>query len=211
MKPPAPVVAVQNGNNSDLIREVAKLYINDGDVVADVTYGRGLFWKKVSTNRFTLLASDLQPRAPEAIPMDFRALAYADESMDHVLLDPPYIHRPSSFYEQLYAGQATTSDISHAEIIALYRAGMTEAARVLRRGGLLWVKGKDMIENGRQCWAHIALHDVAKDELGMIPDDKFYLSTGLRMLDRRPTQRHSRRNISFLWIFRKPGRIRKPA
>jgi hypothetical protein len=202
MKPPKPVVAVQHGNNSDLIAAAAKLYIRDGDRVADVTYGKGLFWKKTNTNRFTLLASDLQPRAHEAIPMDFRALAYADASLDHVILDPPYIHRPSPFYEQLYANQATTPDISHAEIIALYRAGMSEAVRALRRGGLLWAKGKDEIENGRQCWAHVELHTIAQ-ELGMTAIDKLYLQTGLRMLDRRPTQRHSRRNVSFLWVFKK--------
>jgi hypothetical protein len=57
---------------------------------------------------------------------------------------------------------------------------MTEAARVLRRGGLLWVKGKDEIENGRQCWAHVELHLIAQ-ELGMVAVDKFYLTTGMRM------------------------------
>jgi hypothetical protein len=196
------VVAVQHGTNANLIAAAAKLYIRDGDIVADVTFGRGLFWRKTNTSRFTLLASDLQPRAPEAIPMDFRVLAYADASLDHVVLDPPYMHDPSPSYETLYAGRATTAGIGHVEIMALYRAGMTEAARVLRRGGMAWIKGKDMLENGRQCWAHVELHKIAQ-QLGMVAVDKLYLATGMRMLDRRQTQRHSRRNVSFLWLFKK--------
>lgn len=200
---PPPVLAVQHGDNATLIAAAAKLYIRDGDTVADVTYGRGVFWKKTGRKRFHVIGSDLIPRVPEAAAMDFRKLTYKAECFDHLVLDPPYQHNPSDRYEHLYAGQATTKGLNHAGIIALYRQGMREAQRVLRLGGLLWVKCKDETESGQQRWAHIELHAIAT-ELGMVAVDKFYLTNPARLLDRRwPTQAHARKNVSFLWIFRK--------
>ena len=40
------VTTVVHGHNSDLIASAAQLYIKPGDVVLDVTYGKGNFWKK---------------------------------------------------------------------------------------------------------------------------------------------------------------------
>lgn len=37
-----PIVTAYTGNNSDLITNVARLYLKDGDRVADVTYGKGV-------------------------------------------------------------------------------------------------------------------------------------------------------------------------
>jgi len=42
-----PVSALVRGNNADLIKELAKLYASDPSLtIADVTYGKGAFWKK---------------------------------------------------------------------------------------------------------------------------------------------------------------------
>ena len=34
------------GNNSDIFPKVLKLHVEDGAKIADVTYGKGVFWKK---------------------------------------------------------------------------------------------------------------------------------------------------------------------
>ena len=34
------------GTNDELIKQVAVIYVDDGDTIADVTYGKGVFWKK---------------------------------------------------------------------------------------------------------------------------------------------------------------------
>lgn len=43
-----------HGNNAVLIDLLSKLYVTDGAVVRDVTWGKGAFWKATDTSRFTL-------------------------------------------------------------------------------------------------------------------------------------------------------------
>jgi hypothetical protein len=41
--------------------EVAKLYLPDGALVADVTWGHGVFWRRFNgRRRFTLIGSDVR-------------------------------------------------------------------------------------------------------------------------------------------------------
>ena len=48
------------GNNSELIPECLEMYANDGDIIADVTYGKGVFWKNVDISKYELHGTDLQ-------------------------------------------------------------------------------------------------------------------------------------------------------
>jgi hypothetical protein len=48
------------GNNANLFPSVLKLYVSPGSTIADVTFGKGVFWKNVPSNSYKLLARDLQ-------------------------------------------------------------------------------------------------------------------------------------------------------
>jgi hypothetical protein len=153
------LMSVVIGTNAALIAHVAKLHMPSGAVVADVTYARGMFWTK-ARGEFTVLASDLVPRPGCAFAADFRRLPYRDASIDVVALDPPYLSKPerSMGYKLAtqYNGPMTARGIDHAGLVELYRTGMTEASRVLRHGGQLWIKCKDEIEGRHQRRLHIA-------------------------------------------------------
>lgn len=209
---PVPVTTVTFGTNEQLIADVARLYLADGDVVADVTYSSGRFWKKTDTGRYKFLASDLMPERPGVLSCDFRALPYRAGSVDTLVFDPPYIHSPGKgMLATRYNGLATTDMITYADIMQLYQDGMTEASRVLREGGQLWVKCKDTIASERQRWSHITVFEMA-DKLGMYPRDLFLLvspapttvTTG-----RWSRQIHARKVQSYLWIFETGGYKRR--
>lgn len=207
-----PVTTVTFGTNEQLIADVASVYLTDGDVVADVTYSRGRFWKKTRTRRYQFLASDLMPERPGVIAADFRSLPYRDGSVDALVFDPPYIHSPGKgLLKDRYNGRQTTDMITYAQIIQLYEDGMTEAVRVLRDGGQLWVKCKDTLASERQRWSHITIYEIA-DKLGMYARDLFLLvspapttvTTG-----RWARQLHARKVQSYLWIFETGGYRRR--
>jgi hypothetical protein len=187
--------------NAELIRDVAALYVADGATVADVTYGLGAFWRKTDTARFKLNGTDLVTTSPA---VDFRALPYADGSVDVVVLDPPYAHNGASHmvWADRYQSQVTR-DLGHDGIIDLYRAGMTEAVRVLKRGGTLWVKCQDEVESGRQKLSHIEIRAIAS-ELQLRVEDLFVVTPGSKPSSKRwQRQVHARKNHSFLWVFRR--------
>ncbi len=205
------------GDNADLVCAVAKLYIADGAHVADVTYGKGAFWRKTDTSRFRLLGSDLYPSNLECVKADFRALPYGDGSLDVVVLDPPYIHSPGHHmtdkrYNNKHTDDAwrietaSTHGMYHRDIMSeFYGKGMREAKRVLRDGGRLWVKCKDQIESALQCWSHIEIYAIATAELTLYAKDLFVLvPTSMTKTDAWVNQYHARKTHSYLWIFEKP-------
>jgi hypothetical protein len=188
------IYTAQQGTNADLIAAVARLYLRPGLRVADVTYGRGVFWQKVDLSQIDLLGTDL------ADGTDFRELPYTDQSVDVVVLDPPYMHNPGRPQVD-YRNVETTRGMSHADIMLLYTEGMREAMRVLRLGGLLWVKCQDEIESGRQCWSHIEIEQDARD-LGFCAVDLFVLVRPAATVQVK-RQLHARKNHSYLWVFRR--------
>ncbi|SLE83929.1 DNA methyltransferase [Mycobacteroides abscessus] len=203
------------GNNAVLIDLLARLYVPDGAQVRDVTWGKGAFWKGTDTNRFSLQGSDIADHIGghgEVIRADFRALPDEDESVDLVVLDPPYIHNPGKHVtDSRYNNSATTKGMSHADIRELYREGMAEALRVLKPSGQVWVKCKDEIESGKQQWSHIEIHSDAV-ALGLYARDLFVLVPPSKSPQSRwTTQKHARKVHSYMWVFDKPKRSRRAA
>ena len=58
------VHTLHSGSNADVLVDVARLYIPEGALVADVTWGHGIFWQKTDCSRFTLVGSDLDHEVP---------------------------------------------------------------------------------------------------------------------------------------------------
>jgi hypothetical protein len=114
------------------------------------------------------------------------------------------MHRPPArrYLGSDYKNYDTTKGFSHADIVHLYRDGMTEGRRILKPGGLMLVKCKDEVEGGRQRVSHIELHDIAVHELGMEVQDLFVLTQKV-LLVRFRHDNHARKNHSYLWAFRK--------
>jgi hypothetical protein len=199
----AHVETVVHGSNADLIRRVARKYLASGATVADVTYGHGVFWRQLGRSRFHLIGSDIRPMPGSSLVADFRHLPYADRSIDVAAFDPPYVHTgPNGFWSDEWYGNHITASHSHADIMQLYRQGMTEALRILKPGGTLWVKCKDEIESGQQRRSHIEIYQIATEELGMRDRDKFVLVPPASSPARRwHRQQHAHKNHSYLWVF----------
>lgn len=191
-------------SNEAAFASVLELYARPGMTIADVTFGKGVFWKNVDRAQYEVLASDLSGG------VDFRALPYANTSVDMVVLDPPYRYtpatsRPQEHLDQRYRLTENSPDITRVQgVVDFYEAGMREAHRVLRHGGFLVVKCQDTIQDGLQYRTRIELHNRAL-KIGFADKDEVIMASGSPGRTRWPIQRHFRKTHSFFLIFRKGG------
>ena len=173
-----------------------------GAKVADVTFGKGAFWKNVNMSRFEFFPSDIVT-CPDTC-YDFMDLPYEDGVFDVVVFDPPYAHNPGKMMvDKNYQNKATSSGKYHDDILEMYRLGMLEAIRVLENEGYLFVKCKDEVESSVQRWSHVELFLLA-NAMGLYARDLFVLCVSQKRTHVQVKgQQHARKNHSYLWVFEK--------
>ena len=194
----AAIVSIVTGDNSDLIAEVARLYATSAPKIADLTYGKGVFWKK--SKHLDVTGSDILT-VPER-PYDLRNTPYEDGQFDIVVLDPPYIHSPGNHpTNNRYQNAETTKGFLHKDIRKLYQDGMKEAKRICKPTGQVWVKCKDQVQSSIQRWSHVEMLSDA-ESLGMYGRDLFIMVPDSRTSSNRwENQYHARKVHSYLWVF----------
>lgn len=197
--------------NADVFPQVLTLHVQPGSVVADVTWGKGVFWENVPRGRYKVKATDIQ------MGVDCRELPYADSSIDCVVLDPPYMEglfrkseehmagggSHSAFRANYSNGKATTQPGPkwHAAVTDLYFKAGAEALRVLCPEGLLIVKCQDEVSANRQWLTHVEIINEY-ERLGFYCKDLFVVvRTNKPVVSRLKKQEHARKNHSYFLVF----------
>ncbi len=198
------VFSAHTGTNDELFPNVLKLYVAPGSKVADVTYGKGVFWRRVDTSEY-----DFSPDLKTGV--DCRNLPYEDSSFDCVVFDPPYMHTPGGTahsshqnFEQYYQNNAITSNKKyHEAVLDLYFQAAREAFRILKDSGIYIVKCQDEVCANKQRLTHVEIINELS-EYGFLVEDIFVLVRNNRPgVSRIKQQRHARKNHSYFLVFRK--------
>lgn len=198
------------GGNEEVFPQVLKLHARPGARIADVTYGRGVFWRRVPRDAYTVAATDL------ATGTDCRQLPYGAASMDVVVLDPPYMHTPGGSahqghqnFEAYYQNNQAVAPEGvkyHDAVLALYLAAAKEAHRVLVRRGVLIVKCQDEVCAGKQRLTHVEVIEGLRGSFTC--DDLFVVVSSRRPgVSRMLRQRHARKNHSYFLVFRRVDQL----
>lgn len=195
------------GDNSTVFSNVLALHVPPGSKIADVTYGKGAFWKNVPLDLYEVLPSDIKTGT------DFRNLPYRDGEIDCVILDPPYMHTPGGTahnghqnYESYYKNNAVRNQTTkkyHEAVLDLYFSASKEAHRVLRNNGILIIKCQDEVCANRQRLTHIEIiNELSK--MGYEANDLFVVVRNNRPgVSRIKMQIHARKNHSYFLVFKK--------
>ena len=200
------VFAAHVGANSDVFPLILGLYLPKGSTVADVTYGKGVFWRNVPKGAYRVKASDIRDG------VDCRSLPYRSLSIDCVVLDPPYMHTPGTAYggqrgfEAYYRNRAR--DVSgdrkyHDAVLDLYYRASREAYRVLKAGGLLIVKCQDTVCSNRQRLTHVEIINELSRMNYQVEDLFLVVRNNRPGVSRTKKQVHARKNHSYFLVFRK--------
>jgi tRNA G10 N-methylase Trm11 len=201
------IVTAYQGVNADVFPHVLALYVPHGSQIADVTYGRGAFWKAIPSRQYHVVASDV------TTGVDCRQLPYADASFDCVVLDPPYMHTPGGTahvahqnFEQYYQNNGTGNSTGakyHEAVLELYFAASREAWRVLRPGGILILKCQDEVCACKQRLTHVEIINELTAVQFYVEDLFVLMRTNRPGVSRILKQRHARKNHSYFLVFRK--------
>jgi len=188
------ILTAKVGTNADLLPEVFQLYIAKGGTIADVTYGKGVFWRNINKDDYTTLESDI------STGVDFRNLPYENRSIDCVILDPPYMHGGGKpIKESINKCYNKNDDFGHESVVRLYASGIIEAARVLHKKGKILVKTQDEIESGKQRLTHIEVIQLL-ELFGYRIIDLFILVQTTIPTMRETYQKTARKNHSYLIV-----------
>ena len=161
--------SVRHGNSAACIEDIFRVHFPTAEVVADVTWGRGRFWKrpiKLSDNApdIQVIGLDTDTRGGADIRADYRFVPLKHQTEDVLVLDPPIIFTPGiqrivgakRFFLGSEEGVRFNEDdrvqrpkhpgdlILHTLVVA------REARRVARQGMIL--KGQELILSGRPLW-----------------------------------------------------------
>lgn len=214
------VLSAHLSGNSSVFRQILELHVPIGSIVADVTYGGGVFWRDVPEGHYDLRPTDI------ADGVDCRSLPYHDSTIDCVILDPPYMegllrdnkeHKSGSGSHAAFRRFYSNGDEKnggpkwhHAVTDLYFRAGR-EAYRVLRSNGVLIVKCQDEVSANQQWLTHVEI--ISRfEQYGFYTKDLFVVVRPNRpVVSRLHKQVHARKNHSYFLVFVKTKRRRTPA
>lgn len=203
--------------NADVFPQILKLHVPPGAIVADVTWGKGVFWQKVEDGLYDVRATDI------SMGVDCRDLPYHDAEIDCVVLDPPYMEgfyrnqgsqkagggSHKTFREHYSNGDERPGRAKwHAAVTDMYRESGREAYRVLRPNGVLIVKCQDEVSANRQWLTHVEIIN-GYEAMGFYTKDLFVVVRSNRpSITRLKKQVHARKNHSYFLVFVKTTRKR---
>ena len=231
------VQSARVGGNDVLFRQILDLHVPPGATIADVTYGKGVFWKQVPEGRYNTLWSDIsEEKAAEGVTtgVDCRDLPYEAASLHALVLDPPYaegIYRKQaeaklgtgthSSFRDAYSNGTEVNECEdprytgsfrwYGAVVSLYFRAGREAHRVLRENGVLIVKCQDQVSANRQFLTHVEIINEY-EKMGFYTKDLFvYMRPNKAGASSVKTQVHARKNHSYFLVFVKAPEGKDPA
>lgn len=200
-------------NNQYLFPKILDLYVEDGSKIADLTYGKGVFWREVELDRYDTYFSDLQTG------VDSRRTHYDDSCFDCVVFDPPYMEGLYRRTSNQMAGSSSHSAFRdrysdslpsiesgrkyHDRVLEMYIHTGVEVDRILKKGGIYIVKCQDEVSANRQKLTHIEIV-YGMEQIGFYCKDLFVITrNNSPSVSRVLKQEHSRKNHSYFLVFQK--------
>jgi DNA methylase len=223
------ILSAAVGGNAEMFAEIAELHLPIGSYVADVTYGKGVFWQNIPEGNYNLQFSDIDAKVTRDLThdilvsnnIDCRQLPFQQNSFDGLVLDPPYMeglfrrdteHLAGSgthaAFRASYSNGLATQTLEgepkwHDAVTDLYIKAGREAYRVLKPGGVLIAKCQDEVSANKQRLTHVEIIS-AYESLGFYTKDLFVLVRPNRPgVSRLKTQVHARKNHSYFLVFQK--------
>jgi hypothetical protein len=191
------IMSAYLSGNAEVFANILELHVPEGSIVADVTWGKGVFWQNVLKDKYKLLATDI------STGVDCRKLPYQNQSIDCVVLDPPYME---GFYRKEASQKAGSG--THYSFSDAYSNGNEINEDTENTGTKKWhaavtdiyfKAGK--VSAGKQWLTHVEIINEYEKN-GYYTKDLFVvMRTNKPSVSRLKKQVHARKNHSYFLVF----------
>lgn len=201
--------SVMMARDPEVLQTMLNFYAWPEAEVIDVTANKRRMWNGVKHNGRVVFA-DIDPEMSPDIVCDFRDIKIPDASVDVVVFDPPHlpVASASEASDKGFVGRYGLARAPNADNISEYFGPfLSEAHRVLRREGLIFVKLKDFVHNHKYQWMLAEFINAVSEQEGLTACDlivKRDPSAG-NMMSGRWKKSHHVRNAHCWWIVVRKG------
>jgi len=192
-------------DQNEILRNIIKLYIEEGFFECDPTYSKGNFYKKGIKE--PIHKFDLYPQTNDTIEASSDDLPLDNESVNSILFDPVFtVGIPNSS-----KGKSGSNIIANRfgsfktmkDLWDYYYKTLKECHRILKPNKFLVVKCQDTVSSSKQYLSHVELINQGT-EIGFYCKDMFILNAKNRILSgKHSKQVHARKYHSYFLVFQK--------
>lgn len=188
---------------SEILRGIMHLHCPQG-FDCDMTYGTGQFWKTLPEPR---LKFDISPQVDGVKRACSMSLPLKAGSLGSVVFDPPfltYVRAGRTGNGKMIMAKQFSGYWRYDELEDHYQHTISEAYRVLKKGGVMVFKCQDIIHNHKMHCTHAKVINWAELE-GFRLMDLFILPAKNRLPspNRDGTQKHARIFHSYFLVLEK--------
>lgn len=179
------------------LRNIIALHNAGSPFAVDAAYSKGVMWRGLPE---PLRKFDLNPQMDGVKQADARHLPLGDSSVSSVAFDPPFLVRTG---DGSVIKDRFSSFPSVAEMWSCYADALAEFWRVLASKGIVAFKCQGQVLSGKQVWSEEKVFALGRAQGFYVLDKLYRLNPNPMSRPGEHTQRHSRRNTSAWWVFRK--------
>jgi len=197
--PSSKVISSICNNDEECLSNILKL-IGKNNFDLDPTYSRGNFYKQIPEVKYKF---DLTPQKDDVLQADCRKIPLPNNSIESIVFDPPFMFGTHGQTKNNIMNKRFTMFDKWQELVDMYRGGLKEFYRLLKKGGYLIFKCQDYTDS-KTTMTHCLVYNWAIEQ-GFYAQDLFILicKSG-RIYNPNLIQRHARKFHSYYWLFKKP-------
>lgn len=202
--------SVMMARDPEVLQTMLDFYAWPTARVLDVTANRRRMWRGVKHVGEVLFA-DIDPEMKPDIVCDFRDITMQSASVDVVVFDPPHLPAAAgtAASDPQYVADYGLARAPKADNISEYFPPfLSEAERVLRSEGLIFVKIKDFVHNHKYQWMLAAFINAVERQSGLTACDLIVKRDpcGGNLKSGKWQRAHHARNAHCWWIVVRKGR-----
>lgn len=191
-------------NEQELLQALIDLHLGGRDIELDPMYFKGNFYKNgINKPRYRY---DLNPQGTDTLRGDATNLPLADNSIERMILDPPFLFGIHGRTKDYYSSKTHTIFNNFDDLFVCYEKIISEAKRVLKKKRVLIFKCQDYTDS-TTTMTHVHVYHLAT-LAGFYAKDLAILVKPNKVYNGNTTQRHLRKIHTYFWVFQKPTKLR---